>query len=470
MEAYVMTENNSTDTSNLSIGDDSNKKQNDDHLPEDILPEKHPINKSLTNFLHRIRDNEDCFKTYIPLSLEKQANELTDLNEELEKVKKIIEKGELENDIETVKVFLNARRKGERLQNSKPYEVLLTSLFIGLFSTYDSFTGDILTSIFIKKPELYSSLSKTLTITDILQHNSFDSLKEGILRNEVEDFRRKSYIEQFDHLENLFGIKLKEFDTWPDFVECSQRRNLLTHCDGIVSKQYLDVCKKVGFICKDPLSVGDRLSLDRKYFLRSCDILAEVGFKLAQTLWRKLFPEELSDADTLLTEITYEWLLLEKWGRAKVCADFGINQKRLSNDLSKKIAIINYAIACKYRRDSNEVEKILSSIDWSASLEDFQLAVAVLKENFDLAVKLMHKIGKSGELVKEQSYHVWPLFRSFRENAIFLKTYEEIYGHTFIKELHKEAEAAQTETSQKIIETGNSIRQEFAANNNDDES
>jgi hypothetical protein len=56
----------------------------------------------------------------------------------------------------------------------------------------------------------------------------------------------------------------------------------------------------------------------------------------------------------------------------------------------------------------------------------------------------MKKIGKEGELIKEQAYHTWPLFKAFRTSPQFLKTYEEVYGRPFIVELQKVADKGQT--------------------------
>lgn len=51
-------------------------------------------------------------------------------------------------------------------------------------------------------------------------------------------------MEQFEVLQKRLELKLTEFPHWRRFVEAAQRRNLLTHCDGIVSEQYLSVCRK----------------------------------------------------------------------------------------------------------------------------------------------------------------------------------------------------------------------------------
>jgi hypothetical protein len=75
----------------------------------------------------------------------------------------------------------------------------------------------------------------------------------------------------------------------------------------------------------------------------------EVGVKLGHTLWRKLLPEELSTAERHLDWLAYQALQLEEWSWAAVLGEFAIEQRNFSSDLSERVAIINYAIAIRYR-------------------------------------------------------------------------------------------------------------------------
>jgi hypothetical protein len=70
--------------------------------------------------------------------------------------------------------------------------------------------------------------------------------------------------------------------------------------------------------------------------------------------------------------------------------------------------------------------EIVEAEDWSAASLDFQLAVAVLRDDFDKGASLMKQIGTSGEVTKE-NYEDWPLFNKFRRTDKFLETYREIF-------------------------------------------
>jgi len=135
-------------------------------------------------------------------------------------------------------------------------------------------------------------------------------------------------------LQSTFDIKLKLFENWPSFVECSQRRNLVTHCDCFVSNQYLDVCKKEGYKFKDSIIAGDRLEIGIDYLLAACNIMYEVSVKLAHTLWRKIFPDELENSDNHLESIVYELLRSERWDLAQIIGKFSsVDVPKKSNDI-----------------------------------------------------------------------------------------------------------------------------------------
>ena len=134
-------------------------------------------------------------------------------------------------------------------------------MFLALFSAFDAFTGDLLKGLYTRKPVLFRSLNKTLTFADVLAASSIEDLKLQVLDDDIETLRRKSYVDQFAALAQRFDVKLTAFDHWPAFVERSQRRNLITHCDSVVTEQYLSVCKDAGVDQKELQEVGSQVKL-----------------------------------------------------------------------------------------------------------------------------------------------------------------------------------------------------------------
>lgn len=401
--------------------------------------EQHPIGAAISALLRRCEDIRVAASVFVPLSGKVRQKQIEDLLEQLNKGEQLLRRKD-SSAVMGIKKTHHAIQQLSHAANSELPDVVERSLFVGLFSAFDAFSGLLLSTIYKRKPQLFSTLQRTVSVSDILKHNSFNDLQNTVLRQELEDFRRQSYVDQFRELENTFSIKLREFKHWPDFVECSQRRNLVTHCDLLVTQQYLEICDREGFQFAKRPKVGQQLELGGKYFLRACDIVSEVGLKLGQTLWRKIFPTELKEADEELNEAIYGTLYIERYQLARLFAEFAISQKSLSAEVYRRMFTVNLAIALKAGGNTSDVDKVLKTLDWSACSLDFKLAEAVLRDRDSDACDLMKKIGKQAEYIKEESYHVWPLFSTFRLTPGFLKAYQEVYDRPFIVELQKEAD------------------------------
>lgn len=399
------------------------------------------LNDIVDDFVHRVLDIEECAEEYITKATEKYNNDADRLKEEIHKYQKIIENEEDENcRLMAVRAIRKTLRDIDRHNSSSPAQTLEKSLFINLFAAFDKYVGDLLAVLYRQNPNLYNSINREVSLSEALQYESMEELRLAVLDKEIETIRRKSYMEQFKDLENRFSIKLRRFDEWPYFIERAQRRNLFTHCDGVVSQQYLDICHQVGCKFKDKKEVGEQLPIGSKYFFQSCLLVAQVAIMLGQTLWRKLIPEDLEKADSHLASLVFDYLSMERWGHAIALSKFALSLPQISTEEYERIYTVNYAIALKAINKESSAINVLKKKDWSATTYDFKLAYAVLTGAYDEAAELMKKIGKEGELITELSYHEWPLFREFRDREEFFCGYEEVYGYKYSTKLSALAE------------------------------
>lgn len=397
-----------------------------------VRDSKRNVKGALDCLLHKVMDIEDCIKQSVPV-IKFKYNSTLKKNVEVAKnydpdfmQKKFVEV----KSAVALKELQAAVTSIRRLSKSRPVETVSRGLYIYLFAAYDKFFGDLLIALYQNKPELYAALKRDVSFDEAMKFQTIDELKEYVLQKDVETLRRDSYIEQFSKCEKRFNVTLMKFDEWSNFVECSQRRNLFTHCDGIVSKQYLDVCKKVSFKHKENLNVGDQLEIDQDYFFDSCRLVSIVSIMLAHTLWRKCTPNEICSSDEHLCALTFDLLIQERWQSALRLSNFILSLPNISQDSWRRIAIINNCIARKYL-DFNDISDVLDKEDWSSVNTDFQLAYAVLTEDYSRAKDLMVRLGSSGEYFNEFSYHQWPIFKEFRKSQNFLDGYNEVYGYSF---------------------------------------
>lgn len=219
------------------------------------------------------------------------------------------------------------------------------SFLVSLISHYDAFLGSLIRILFLVKPETLSASEKNITFAQLVEFESIEDAREYVIEKEVETVLRKSHSEQFDWLETKFGLELRKgLDVWSDFIEVTERRNLFVHNRGIVSNQYLDVCRKHGVGFENEPQVGEELTVPPEYFNSAFEYIFEIGVKLAHVLWRKVQPEDRAAADNDLIEIGLDLLTEERFDLARKVLDFSTKTlKKFSDEQTRLIFVINRA-------------------------------------------------------------------------------------------------------------------------------
>jgi hypothetical protein len=343
------------------------------------------------------------------------------------------------------------------LHKETPHDRLICeSLFKSAFGCFDAFIGALLRCLYHMNQNLLRCSDKTLNYSDLLGVDSAQDARDLLIEKEIDSLLRESYTTIFDALARRFAVKtLKEFPNWGAFVEASQRRNLITHCDGVVNRQYLQVCETAKVTLPAKTHVGKKLEISLDYLQGTLDVLYEVGFKLGQVLWRKTADSNSEPADSHLTDGILEILKREEWQIARQMTEFAVSFAKPASEMNKRTMAINHAQALRWAGDIDAAKNELSQHDWSGTVRDFRLAVAVLEEDFSEAARLMKSIGQQGELVDCRGYIDWPLFREFRKTEEFRSAFEEVYDTPFEDEVKKvEAESfAEANPSQQSRNT-----------------
>jgi hypothetical protein len=408
-------------------------------LPE--KPEIFEIFYFTRRFITEVDNIADTLEKYVPLAIDEEQKSWQTLVAEIEQIRKHIEDTEDQKDIilseSTLTRILNGLMK---TVNSPKPALIAKSLFIYLFTSIENLISDLLFFLYLNKRDLLNSIERGINLNQLLYYRTVNDIVADLIMKELETFRRNSFVKQFALLEHKFGIKLTTFENWPAFVECAQRRNLFTHCNGIVSQQYIEECQAVGYKLPDEIKIGSPLHIDQIYFANAINIIREVGIKLSQTLWRKFFPERLNEADGFLINYCYELLMQQNWALAEVMGAYAADLKNKYDDAGNRVMHINLAIAVYNLRSSKDAKKILHQLDWSACIDDFRLAVEVLSDNFAEAARLMQQIGATGKYVTREAYLEWPLFNHFRKIPCFLEAYRHIYGSDFIADIKAKVE------------------------------
>lgn len=316
---------------------------------------------------------------------------------------------------------------------------LMANGFIMLLSSqFDVLVAKLIHTMIKKRPELLKKIKKEIEIENIFSVENLDELRSIVSEGVSESVIRKSRHEQIVWLENILEIPLrKDLPVYPNFIEINERRNLLTHTDGIVSSQYMKAAKEIGFHVSDGVEKGVRINISYEYYKTAANVFFEIGAKLIHVIWRKLCPGEIGKSDSALCNIVVDLERRERIDLAvemsKFCCDV---LKKYSGEQFRLMMLINYASSLNLKGDHEKKEEILRRDDWSARDIDFRLAAAAVKGDVDTVCGLMREIGVNKKFPVE-NYETWPVFFFVRKEKAFLECFESVFGRKFVEKISK---------------------------------
>ena len=413
-------------------------KEKNSVIHEDVTPpskNQHPIEETIENFINSI-EGFRASAPFIARALSSFANKhKKDFEKEVDKFGKIISEKEGKQKIS----FPPSRTPKaleiiDRLKKTTAAGKTLPSMFLlALVSQYDAFIANLLKDLFVKQPGLIFTSEKQVSFSEISEFNSIEEIKNSIIEKEVESIIRQSHAKQFDTMERLFKVKLKsELDIWPDFIEITERRNLLAHTHGIVSRQYVSICKKHGVAAEKIPSIGEVISFTPEYFDNTYNVLYEISLKLGHVLWRKILPEDISLSDQHYNRKCVQLIKAGNYDVAIKMLDFICDViKKHSSENVRLFMEFNRCNAHRLAKRQERCIELLDAIDTSALGMEFRLAEAILRNRFDEAGKLMRQIGNTNKILNEFAYSDWPMFDGFRDSEQFLQAYKEAFGMPF---------------------------------------
>lgn len=427
--------------------------------PEEIKKtknEKSDFGKEIDKYIKHIDSQADIVPlvtSLINIKLLQEANNVDKYIKENGLIESFDEEGntgKLRITSDKIKDFVKLNSKVET--TALAHKLLPINFVVSFVSQYDAYLGGVIRTMFKALPELLNNSEKNISFCELVKFQSIEEAYESLIEKEVESVLRESHLKQFKWLESKLGITLrKDLPSFSDFIEITERRNLFVHCNGTVSRQYLEVCKENEVKGIDKVSLGDHLIVRPEYFSKCYMVLFEIGVKLGQVIWRKLKPDELEDADTHLNNVCYQ-LLID--GHNKLA----LNLLTFATDTLKKhidqemicIFNINKALAYYLSDKKEESLKALNNNDWSATSDKFKLATTVIREEYPKSIEIMKSIGTSNQHINKDAYREWPLFRKFRKTEEFKMAYKEIFDEDFvyIETKPKELEDILTELKQ----------------------
>lgn len=334
-------------------------------------------------------------------------------------------------------------------RSEQALNILPQSLFISLVSQYDVLIAQLVRFIYMYSENKLLESDSQISLREVFKIGDIDKIKEKFISDKIDSILRDSHTDQIKTLSKMIGdVPLDKVDFWKDFVEITQRRNLFVHCKGTISGQYINECKKWGVICEE--KIGTILNVDDEYFSKAFNVFYCMGVMLSQVISRVVLSDDLiGEIDSVLNNIIYETISEERYDIAIMLSEFAINKNtKHNNKLDEKYFILNYAQAYKWKGMQEKCKDILDKYDFSESKEDILVAKYALEDDVENVIKSMRIIGDKSDIMTDDAYATWEIFKGMREKNEFVSTFEEIFN----KPLLELDEINITEQTKDIIE------------------
>lgn len=306
-------------------------------------------------------------------------------------------------------------------------------VLLGMVSCFDAQISAFVRLLLRKNPQTISKGNTDFDISTLLDFEDIDQLKDYVVDSEVYKLMHASHEDQIKYIEKTFKISISnEIESFGEFLEVFERRNLIAHSEGTVSEKYVKKCKSYGLDSSKFLKLGDSIVLDYNYLVRSADILFEFGFLLFWWMWIKVEKNEKLLAYASAIDVTFDLIVDERYALSSNILKSIL--KRHDADIeenSLRIMCVNNAI-CNKALDKSDWRKCLDQFKWDACTPNFKVCIAALDEDVKTVCELMPLV--SSELtplanrINEESFRTWPAFRWIRERDefrdAFLKTFK----------------------------------------------
>jgi hypothetical protein len=308
-----------------------------------------------------------------------------------------------------------------------------------MVSQFDAYIGDLLRTIYEINPDKLKQSDHKFNFAELQAIGSIEAAKEQIIETKIENCLRDSHQDQFKEIASSIGVSnLKDFDNWPYFVEITQRRNLFVHSNGVVSNQYLSICKDEK-VQLGELKKGDQLEVDRSYFNKAYEVFYEVAVKLSQMTMRVLLLKKdktcLEEIDKCMITNTFDLIVDGRYDVAIELANFALGERFNHNNKDRMYLVLNRAQAYKWNGDEKKCQEMLAEEDFSACSSELKCPKYALEDNLDKVCEMMRSCGKNSEILKPEQYRTWPIFKGVRDKDKFRDTFKSIFGEDFDPEV-----------------------------------
>jgi hypothetical protein len=310
-----------------------------------------------------------------------------------------------QNDRFSIVSLLERMRK--KATGPSPVIIVHNSLLAQAIAAFEVLVSGVVTRFFVTHPSALGTAEKEFSLADLRTFADIDDAADALIANRVGKLMYGGLDDWADWFQSNCDATLSQLAmSWNDVVEAFQRRHVVIHNGGLVSRQYL------ARVPDASIKIGDRLAIDHDYLANVFDQLDVLGTVLVTLAWGSWRKDERNRSAGRLLQRSYELMLASRWAAADCVCKVGATLK-CSAEQKESIKVNGW----NSRLELHGLEDIRSEVeawDVSAAADRFRLAKLVLSGDLEAASKMTDSLLKSGELTGGQ-LNEWPVLRTLRE-------------------------------------------------------
>lgn len=315
-------------------------------------------------------------------------------------------------------------REYDRLSDGA--DTLPSAVIMAMVALFDTHFSSLAKGLIKAYPKAAGLEDKTIDVSLILKAASIDELHQSIIDERIHSLMRGSHDEQISFIER-FGRKIRDAEDYPLFLEIFERRNLAAHGEGRANKHYCDKCAEYRVPTERALKLGEKIDLSPKYLNESVDTLYQFGFLTSWWLWTKLDPQNMQPAYETAVHTSYDLLIENRFNVAeKIISSVLIHDSKNLFEVERRMLCINRAIALK-SLDDDQWNVEVKRFGWDAVDARFKVAFLALNEDCDAVCALMPQL-TDDDLIGEDGFRNWPVFKWVRRREGYQKAFFETFG------------------------------------------
>lgn len=292
---------------------------------------------------------------------------------------------------------------------------LLSSQLVTLVADFELFVLRVMTAWSRHDTTHIANRKKEYTLRELGELGSIDEMREAIIHSYLDEHMRNGWETWSATFATVLGTKIEGAGEFY-LLEALQRRHVIVHHGGVVSRQYLEKLQRFD----TEVELGDPLPIDFDYIQSAADAIAAAAHSVAlAAIFKaaKTRPEK-SAAWSEAGELTYQ-LLVDR--RDEVVRRFSetFDLERVLDEFSRELMRVNGFIAHRRLFGPEAIRARVEAWDTSAKDDQFKIARAVLLGDVRAALPLARRL-IAAETLSQYAIATWPLYEDVSTELLAL--------------------------------------------------